>query len=334
MLAKVMIALVSAVGGYLAIALALTLSQRPSAPAAKEGAGIAFQEAISSGLNGLPDPLSYTARDGTALTYRRYDSAARGDTLIVLVHGSGWHGMQFHRMASEIAARGLGSVVVPDLRGHGRSPERRGDVDYIGQFEDDLADLIGHARGQASRVVLGGHSSGGGLVVRFAGGAHGGMADAFVLLAPFLKYNAPPTQENSGGWAYPATRRIIGLTMLNAVGVTALNHLPVIGFAMPRMVVDGPLGRTATTAYSFRLNTSFAPRSDYGADLAKIDRPLLVVAGTNDEAFRAELYEPTISAHTTAGSYVILDGVTHMGVVFGDAAIEAVAGWIQRLPAR
>lgn len=131
----------------------------------------------------MPEPTSFTARDGSELPYRLY--AGGPERLIVLVHGSGWHGMQFHTMASALAAQQIGTVVVPDLRGHGTEPERRGDIDYIGQLEDDLADLI-VAMGDFDEVVLGGHSSGGGLVVRFAGGEHGQLADRFMLMAPCL----------------------------------------------------------------------------------------------------------------------------------------------------
>lgn len=333
MLAKLIWSIPIAVTIYSVIAFGLVFSQRPAAPEPAPGGGISFDEAMSGGLEGLPEPLAAVARDGTKLPYRRYASASATDRLVVLVHGSGWHGMQFHRMAGEITSQGLADVIVPDLRGHGVMPQRRGDIDHIGQFEEDLSDLIDQVRGGARQVVLGGHSSGGGLVVRFAGGEYSSKADAFILLAPFLKHDAPTTRPNSGSWAFPAVRRIIGLTMLNAAGVRFLDHLPVIAFAMPRRVLDGPLGPTATTAYSHRLLVSFSPRPDFGSDLAAIDRPLLVVAGSADESFRAELYEPTISPHTKAGTYRILPGVTHMGVVFGREGIDAVADWLRTLPA-
>jgi pimeloyl-ACP methyl ester carboxylesterase len=122
--------------------------------------------------------------------------------------------------------------------------------------------------------------------------------------------------------------------MLNAVGITALNHLPVIAFAMPRAVLDGPLGHTATTRYSFALNTSFAPRPDYGADLKRLaGRPFLLVAGAHDEAFFADRYEATIAPHAPGGTYVVLPGVGHLGVVSDEAAIAAVAAFLAGLPA-
>ena len=305
-----------------------------SSPAAQNRANepIDFSAAIEASYDDLPARETATMRDGAPLAFRRYiphsqNSARR---LIVLVHGSAWHGMQFHPMASALAEAGLGTVVVPDLRGHGEAPQRRGDVDYIGQLEDDLADLIRKVRseGNYDEVVLGGHSSGGGLVVRFAGGAHGAMVDRYVVMAPFLKYNAPTTRPNSGGWASVATPRIIGLTILNEFGVTAFNHLPVISFAMPKVVFEGRYGATATTSYSFRLNTSFAPRADYGSDLAKMTQPFLLIAGTDDEAFDAALYEKTISEHTSSGSYVVLPGLNHIEITTEPQAIDAVARWI------
>lgn len=86
-------------------------------------------------------------------------------------------------------------------------------MDYIGQFEDDLADLIEILREQVpgTDLIIGGHSSGGGLTVRFAGSEYTTLSDGYILLSPFLKYNAPTTRPNSGGWAHPLSRRIAGL---------------------------------------------------------------------------------------------------------------------------
>lgn len=319
--------------GTVFVAAGLVAFDRPPANVAAETGPIDFESAISGSYDDLPDREFLPARDGSPLYFRLYEGQS-ANRLILLVHGSGWHGMQFHKMAKTLAERGLGTVLALDLRGHGLDPERRGDIDYIGQFEDDIADLIDRlkSRRDYEEVVLGGHSSGGGLVVRFAGGVHGAMADRLILMAPFLKYNAPTTRTNSGGWASPATQRIVGLTILNAIGINWFNHLPVISFAMPRTVLDGPYGETATTQYSFRLNQSFAPRADYEADLRAIHQPLLVIAGAEDEAFIAERYETVISAQTATGTYAVLPGINHIGVTVADAAIATVADWIAVAP--
>ncbi|MFQ5437407.1 MAG: alpha/beta hydrolase [Paracoccaceae bacterium] len=309
--------------GYFAVALGLVFSQWP-APLGS-GRTLDFDGVASHGSGDAAALDTYRARDGATLGLRRYPSGGENAPLLVLVHGSGWHGLQFDRLARALAAQA--DVLVPDLRGHGVSPARRGDVDYIGQLEDDLADLIELERKSGQKVILAGHSSGGGLVVRFAGGAHGDLIDGAVLLAPFLKYNAPTTREYSGGWAHPLTRRIIGLTLLNNFNIKWLNHLTVIQFGFPTAVLEGPLGATATTAYSYRLNTSFAPRSDYLEDIAALPR-FLLIAGTKDEAFNATKYEPLMSGASDKGSYRLIPGVSHLGVVDAQETASRIGAFL------
>nr|WP_245230993.1 alpha/beta hydrolase [Zongyanglinia huanghaiensis] len=263
-------------------------------------------------------------RDGYDLQVREYTSGADGP-LILLLHGSGWNGLQFTSLSKNLLK--YGRILVPDLRGHGAKPGRRGDVDYIGQLEDDLADLIDAERAPAQKVVLLGHSSGGGLAVRMAGGSHGDMLDGAILLAPFLKYNAPTARENSGGWARPLTRRIIGLSMLNAVGIELLNSVSVIEFNMPKAVLDGPLGDLATTQYSYRMNVSYAPRSDYLTDICSLP-PFLVVVGEQDEAFLAQQFEPLMSAQTAKGRYHIVPETGHLDIVDSPQALAAIEDYL------
>ncbi len=329
-LKKLLFSILVSCAVFFLIAGALIISDPPSDQPFAAGGGLNFSETLASGLDGLPKSRTYRARDGAMLKYRHYPSREAGKPRLYLVHGSGWHGMQFNGLAGRLSNAGVAEVFVPDLRGHGLSPQRRGDIDHIGQLEEDLADLMTetgkNAEGRAA--VLAGHSSGGGLVVRFAGGEYGHLSDGFVLLAPFLKYNAPTTRPNSGGWARPLTRRIIGLTMLNAIGIRAFNNLVAIQFNMPQSVLAGPLGNTATTSYSYRLNRGFAPRSDYQSDLRAIDRPLLVVAGTDDEAFFADRFEPVISAETDSGRYALIDGANHLGVVNAPPTSQLIGDWI------
>jgi alpha-beta hydrolase superfamily lysophospholipase len=292
---------------------ALILSARPLPdPRAADGPGIVFDSGTA--LAPLPELQTFTARDGARLGYRRWDSGAEEAALLVMVHGSGWHGGQFARLAARIAQGGHADVVAPDLRGHGPDPARRGDIEHIGQLEEDLADLVAASRGSAREVVMLGHSSGGGLVVRLAGGAHAAVMDRAILLAPYLGHNAPTTRPDSGGWARPLVRRIIGLTMLDRVGITAFHHLTSVQFLFPSAVLDGPLGDTATRAYSFRLMTSFAPRNDFAADIAGLP-PFLLLAGEGDEAFVPTGYAPLMSGISDRGRYELIPGAGHLGIV-------------------
>lgn len=324
MIGKIPGIVAGAVAMPLAIALGLIGSQRPIEMAGEGGLDFSRQ------IVGKGDPLpveKVAMRDGFGLSVRHVGQG--GDKpLLVLVHGSGWHGAQFDALAGQLAD--VAEVLAPDLRGHGADPGRRGDVDYIGQFEDDLADLIRASAQPGQKVILAGHSSGGGLVVRFAGGEHRGLIDGAVLMAPFLKYNAPTTRPNSGGWAHVLTRRIIGLSMLNAADIKALNHLTVIQFDMPKAVLEGPLGHTATTAYSYRLNTTFAPRRAYETDIAALPR-FLLIAGTGDEAFFADRYEPLMAPLNGNGRYRLVAGVSHLDIVDASETKAAIREFLNEL---
>ncbi len=308
---------------YLGIATTLILVGKPGEPS-DAGQGPAFDELFFD-YSSLPELQTFEARDGASLGYRQYPADA--DKVLVLLHGSGWHSSYFLPLAESISTENLAHVYTPDLRGHGPTPMRRGDVDYIEQLEDDVADFMAVIRRDhpETTLIVGGHSSGGGLALRFAGSEYGQQADAYLLMAPFLKYNAPTTRPNSGGWARPYTGRIAGLTMLNNVGIRWFNHLTVIEFNMPEKARDG----TETLAYTFRLNTGFAPRN-YKKDLRAITQPLLVVAGAADESFYAEKYEPVISEYTEV-QVEVLDGVTHMGAVVDPGVQPVVRAWLRNL---
>jgi alpha-beta hydrolase superfamily lysophospholipase len=319
----VLISILISVVVYFGIAAVLIASGKPDKPDQHEQ-GLDFKELFLD-YSGLPVTKPFRARDGAVLSYRHYPSVS--EKVLILLHGSGYHSKYLLPLASFISTEGLAHVYTPDLRGHGREPVRRGDVDYIGQLEDDLADLIAVARREhpEAMVIVGGHSSGGGLGVRFAGSRYGKEADAYLLLSPFLKYNAPTMRPHSGGWAQPYTRRIVGLVMLNNVGIRWFNRLTVIRFNMPEQTRDG----SETLSYSFRLNSAYAPQN-YKKDLKAIRQPLLVVVGTADEAFYASQFKPVISRHTT-GQVVVLDGVTHMGVVVGKEIQPVLKDWLRDL---
>lgn len=308
---------------YFGIAAVLIIGGKPKKSPQDQGS-LAFKELFVDYTN-LPHLKSFTARDGQQLAYRHYP--AQSNKVIILLHGSGWHSQYFLPLAEFISSEGLAQVYTPDLWGHGSTPERRGDVDYIGQLEDDLADLIAMIRKDHPKAMLivGGHSSGGGLAIRFAGSKYRQQADAYMLLSPYLQYNAPTIRPKSAGWAQPYTRRIIGLVMLNNVGIRWFNHLIVIDFNMPKEARNG----TETLSYSYRLNTSYAPRN-YKKDLSAINQPLFVVAGTADETFFADQFEPVISQFTKV-QVKILQDVTHMGVVVSPGVQPVIKEWLKGL---
>src|SRR5580698_190683 len=107
---------------------------------------------------GAPDLSRFQARDGTWLAYRLYPAADGGkDRVAIVIHGSSASSNEMNAAAKALAAAGVVAVAV-DARGHGASAGR-GDISYIGQMEDDLADLLDHLRADypSARFQLIGH---------------------------------------------------------------------------------------------------------------------------------------------------------------------------------
>lgn len=306
-----------------AIALGLILSQGPEADPVGSGAG-----AVATDTSGaFAERAPFTARDGATLGYLSW-GVTEAERVIIAVHGSGGHGGWMAGIGAALAERTGARVVAPDLRGHGSAPIRRGDVDHIGQLEDDLADLIAHLGRAGREVVLLGHSGGGGLAIRFAGGAHRGLIDRAVLVSPFLQHDAPTALPMGGdGWAHVLTRRIAGLYMLNAVGITALNQLTVVQFRYPPALLTGPAAAFATRSYSYRMQFALAPRRDWRADVAALP-PVLLVAGDADRTFRAEAYEPAMAPLVRDGRFLVLEGAGHIDILGDPRLIEAIAGFL------
>jgi alpha-beta hydrolase superfamily lysophospholipase len=316
------VALVMAAGGLLSRALVGL-----AAPGSPETPVYDVTDLMRADYSGLPAPRKLLARDGTPLAVRVYD--ASGDVVVLAIHGSSGRGRYYHPLATFLSGRGHATVYALDLRGHGESGGRRGDVDYVGQLEDDLADVLAAIRRErpAARVVLLGHSAGGGLAVRYAGRADGPGVDGYVLLAPYLGVDAPPTKPGAGGWARADVPAIRALSVKAAVGDTSGQDAIVLRFNQPAASAD-PL---QVLAYSYRMLVSLSPRPDLSRDLSGIRRPLLVLAGSRDESFRTDLYEPTI-APSAGGTFTVLPDVTHLGLVVNRGTAEALAAWLDRLP--
>lgn len=273
--------------------------------------------------SGIPSLEHYSARDQTRLEYRVYDVPS--ETVLILLHGSASHSRYFYPLAQALSQEGAAKVYTPNLRGHGENPAKRGDVDYIGQLEDDLADFIAFVRSEnphCQKVLLGGHSSGGGLAVLFAGGKQEQEVDGYLLFAPYLKYDAPTTRKDAS-WAQPKLFRIIGLSLLNACGIHWFDHATTITFAMPEEMRDG----TETLEYSHALISSYSP-VDYEKDLRAMTQPTLILVGSKDEMMVPEAYEKVAPQGATVD---ILPGVSHMGIVVRKEAQEAILAWVKIL---
>jgi alpha-beta hydrolase superfamily lysophospholipase len=269
-------------------------------------------------------PLSrFSARDGTELAYRHYP--ARGPAtgkVAILVHGSAGSSVAIHAVADALAARGV-ETYAPDIRGHGGSGSR-GDIGFVGQLENDMADLVAFLRktSPTEPLTLLGHSSGGGFALRIAGSPIQDLFARTVLLAPYLGYDAPSTRPGSGGWASADIPRFLALAALRRIGVACCEALPVLAFAVPPNSE-----RFLTPTYSYRLMRNFATRS-YKRDLADAHHPITLISGASDELMQADKYADAVHAVAPSVEVRLIAGVGHMGIVGDPSGVSAVADYV------
>lgn len=267
-------------------------------------------------VSGLPPLSHFKAEDGTSLAYRFYLSSKQGSRgSVVLVHGSSARSDSMHTLAMAFANAGLSAFAL-DIRGHGDSG-RKGQIDYVGQLEDDLDAFVRVVQPPKPSTLVG-FSAGGGFVLRFAGSKRQTEFESYLLLSPFLSQDAPNYRPGSGGWVDVGIPRVIAISMLNSVGVRAFNRLPVTSFAL------SPEAKAfLTPEYSFALATNFRPHTDYLADIRSANQPCTVLAGTKDEAFLTEKLEAIFRAQGKDWPVHLLPGIGHIPLTLEPAAVEA-----------
>lgn len=270
----------------------------------------------------LPPLENLASRNGATLAFRVYRPsslpAGQPERVVIAIHGSGGSGTSLHPLAKALRDAGF-AVYVPDIRGHGATG-RRGDLDYRGQLDDDLASLTAAVRERhpGVRPVLLGFSSGGGFALHIAGSPLGEAYERVVLLSPMLGVGAPTVRLTGDAWAKPFVPRIIALSLLNRFGIRWFDHLPVIAFA-----IAPERAELLTGIYSFRLAGNFGTL-DYVADLRNARAPIAVLVGGSDELFDPEKFAPAVQAVKPEVPVTILPGLGHIPITTDARAVPAI----------
>lgn len=270
-------------------------------------------------------PTRYRMRDGKELFTYKFPS--KNASTIILLHGILSSGYLMNKTSGLLQKATGAEVITLDLRGHGQSEGAPGDVQYIDQFADDIADVVAAVKKEKpnGRIILAGYSMGGGIALRYAMKNNAPAIDGYILLAPILGQNMPRQQSlnhsKQGINEEPLMKvhitRIIGLKMLNSVGEHRHDSLPVLFFNVPKEMIR---------QYSYRANESMSPE-DYKAGLQAVKKPLLVLVGSNDKAFGSSQYEEAVKSNTNDGEVFIIEGATHYSVRHNAQSMRIIAEW-------
>lgn len=160
------------------------------------------------------------AKDGAVLQVRVAGVVGVVRAEILLTHGLGEHAGRYGHVARALGQRGF-QVTAYDLRGHGRSSGRRGDVLRYGELLDDLHGVRATLGSPGAPVFLFGHSLGGQLTLRYLQRDRPEVAGAIVA-SPWLRLAFAPPRWTltlaraalrwAPGWRFPTGANLEKLT--------------------------------------------------------------------------------------------------------------------------
>jgi len=284
---KWIIRLVAAVFTFAVIALCIAIAQPTKVPS--EALNSVNAPFSTVDFSALPKPETHTARDGEEISYRRYQSESEA-AVALLLHGSSSHGQSLHPLAASLAESGITSY-----------------------------------RHQGQMISLVGFSSGGGLALNAAGLGHAETIDQLILLSPMLGPDQPPyTAKNphrsKDRWASPNIPRIIGLSVLNSVGIHVFDDLSVIAFAVGDI-------EDLTGEYSHRLLISMTPQ-DAPALLKAVPVPIKLIVGERDELFAATAFDEAVHPVRPDTAITIVPNLNHIEITLSSVAHDVIGDTI------
>jgi acylglycerol lipase len=299
---------------------------------------VSAQDAPAAGAQSRHTSAQFTGAGGMRLHLQAWlpvgpDPAApqpEATAVIAVVHGYGDHGGRYAWLGEDLVARDY-CLYSYDLRGHGHSSGRRGQV---GRFEEYLEDtevfLDEVRRAQPGKpVFLLGHSMGGLVCARLAE-VRPPDVRGLVLSSPFLQLaEAVPPSRLIGAKVLAKVwpNRDIG----NTVRASQLSHDDAV---VEAYVTDRLVHHVAPARWAAEM---LAAQDATMADAARVALPLLVLYGTADQvvdvAFIEALYAQAAAADKSMLRY---EGFYHE--CFNETGRERVfddlAAWVgARLPA-
>jgi acylglycerol lipase len=263
---------------------------------------------------------SIAAADGTPLLVRRWSLEGAAWAHMLLVHGLAEHSGRYERTGRLLADAGI-DVTASDLRGHGGSGGRRGDVERWTDYLDDIGMRLATVRAEAHPrpVVLLAHSYGGLISTDYV--LSGRLApDLLVLSAPALDDGLPRWQH----MVVPMLARILPtLALKNAWSADVLSRDPEVG----RLAQLDPGSPDRST---LRLGAfGFAAQERVRQTLSQLAVPALVFHGSDDRLVPPASTEPF--EHLPGVTRRVYPGLRHesLNEPEGPQVVADVVAWLR-----
>ncbi len=264
------------------------------------------------------------SRDGTKLSYRAWPRSGAEVTFAV-AHGLGDHSRRYERFALGMARHGFATFAV-DLRGHGKSPGRRGHVDSWNQWTDDIAAFVAHVESLVGgEVVPVGHSFGGAALLSTVLAGKLARTKRFIVSSLALRLSVPVP-----AWTITLARvtsKIVPrLTFDNKVNPKTISRLPEVVEAYR----TDPLVHSKISSRMYAEWVAACRRIFEHASEIKI--PLLILAGTDDRLIDPEGSKELHRLTASVSELRLLEGRYHepFNDLDKEEVFAVIADWLSK----
>ena len=250
----------------------------------KNGDSFSFDEITSAEKIDIWTPSFIKATDGINLAYYATKAASPIASLVFLHGGGAYSGGGYQYLARGLASKYNVSVYLLDIRGHGNSGGPRGDSPAVDQVWKDVqlfCDFV-HADNPQLPLYLGGHSSGGSLVLNYLTWRKNPDIAGYIFVSPEFGYKSGTAKQGST----PFARADIDVFMKYgaSLGTEYGNTMAVFFNYSEEVLKEQPLFINSITCNMAMALTPDNPQEQF----KKIDKPFALFVGEDDELFAVE----------------------------------------------
>jgi len=290
-------------------------------------ASFSLKEIQEANTTQLPVPEALTASDGVQLAYRKY-LPQEPRAVLLFYHGGGAHsGAGYQHLGNGLQQQFNVAVYMPDLRGHGESGGPRGDAPSSKQVWADISTFIKHIRTEHPTLplILGGHSSGGGLVLNYSSQPNHEAVDRYLFISPELGFRSNTARPNRTDFARVTLFPFIANAMS---GGLLFGHSRAVHFNYPKELLDADKGMVAS--YSVNMANTVTPSAPQ-KQFKNLNNPFGLWIGADDELLLPSMVlafadlATNVRASSETGS---IPNANHLSVLLN--AHETVGTWLTR----
>ena len=247
---------------------------------------ISFEEIQNRPEVILEKPQFLKASDSVDLAYYTKFPQTKPVAALIFFHGGGaYSGAGYQHLAKGLSEKYQTSVYLVDLRGHGNSGGPRGDAPSVEQAWNDLKLFITTVRKNSPGipVYLGGHSSGGGLILNYSVWNMKEDVDGYFFVSPQFGYKSDTARENAKNSFVSVKKWVFILSAIS--GGRFLGNTQALYFNYPEKVRETqPLLLKSITRNMSLSMTPDNPQEQF----KKIDKHFGLFVGANDDLFVPE----------------------------------------------